>query len=414
MTHLVFVLDTPNLWRGRALAGTPARSLALARHLAASGVAVTLVLCDRGADYGPSEDWSVNTLLVHPEVFYDRERLSATLKALACSAVICCEAEFLLTTAHHAAIAAGAHLIYDVHDDDAAVAASLGEEPSTVAQHRRVQRAALRAADGIVVSTRGEHQLARSAGVAERRITLAPNGADPERSCPRGPWLASQLLVFVGNLFYAPNARALVAIRDQVLPPLRGSDPRIQVRVVGQGPASLLRSEPGLEFLGRVPSVSDALSGAALGLAPLTAGSGAKMKVLDYLVAGIPVVGTSEAVTGLPATHPGVLVCDDIDAYPALIAGLLANPDRVRELAFDGVRCVEEDLSWPVIARRLMSALDRSHAHQRVRGSPRPRVSPGVARWRSEHERHGVLGHPRYTSPDKTVWLRLERVGTPR
>lgn len=218
----------------------------------------------------------------------------------------------------------------------------------------------------------------------------------------------------VGNLFYAPNAQALVAIRDHVLPPLRDADPRIQVRVVGQGPASLLRSEPGLEFVGRVPSVSDALFGAAIGLAPLTAGSGAKMKVLDYLAAGIPVVGTSEAVTGLPATHPGVLVCDDIAAYPALIAGLLANPDRVRELAFDGIRCIEEDLSWPVIARRLMSALDRIRAHEPVRGSPRRNVSSGVARWRSEHERQGVLGRPRYTAPNKTVWLRLERSGTPR
>lgn len=237
---------------------------------------------------------------------------------------------------------------------------------------------------------------------------------DPKCSCPRGPWPASRLLVFVGNLFYAPNAGALVAIRDHVLPALRGADSRIRVRVVGQGPASLLRSGPGLEFLGRVPSVRDALSGAALGLAPLTAGSGAKMKVLDYLVSGIPVVGTGEAVTGLPVTHPGVLVCDDIDAYPALIAGLLANPDKLRGLAFDGIRCVEENLSWPVVTRRLMSALGRLLAHQPVRGSRRPRVSSGVPRWRSEHERQGVLGRPRYTSPGRSAWLRLERAGTPR
>lgn len=50
--RLAFLLDTPNVWRGRALAGTPARVLALAEHAHRAAANVTLVLCDRGADYG--------------------------------------------------------------------------------------------------------------------------------------------------------------------------------------------------------------------------------------------------------------------------------------------------------------------------------------------------------------------------
>jgi hypothetical protein len=60
---LVFLLDTPNVWQGRALAGTPARVLGLAEHSHRAGAAVTLVLCDRGADYGAAADWPVDVLL---------------------------------------------------------------------------------------------------------------------------------------------------------------------------------------------------------------------------------------------------------------------------------------------------------------------------------------------------------------
>ncbi len=409
MKRVVFVLDTPNVWRGRALAGTPARVLALTEHLSAVGVAATLMLCDRGADYGPAEDWAMDAVLVHPAVFYDPHRLAIELRRLSCSTLVSCEAEFVLSTAHAAAMVAGSQLVYDAHDDDATVAASLGEAESVVARHRLVQRAALRAADSVVVSTLGEQHLARSAGIAERRIALVPNGAD--RPADRGPRPGSRLLAFVGNLYYEPNARAVGLIRERILPPLRGTSAEFQVRVVGQGPRALRRTEPGLEFTGRVPSLDEALAGAALGLAPLTAGSGAKMKILDYLAAGIPVVGTSEAVTGLPAEHPGVIVCDDIDAYPAFITGLLSDANRMRELALAGRRCVERDLSWPVIARRLAQHLERITPQCTSSCADGSLMPAGTPRWQAEHERHGVLGAPCRTRPDQAIWLRRR---TPR
>ncbi len=71
---LVFLLDTPNVWRGRALAGTPARVLALAEHGHRAGADVTLVLCDRGADYGTAADWPFDVLLVYPSDFYPVRR----------------------------------------------------------------------------------------------------------------------------------------------------------------------------------------------------------------------------------------------------------------------------------------------------------------------------------------------------
>lgn len=78
----VFLLDTPNVWRGRALAGTPARTLALAEYSDRAGAAVTMVLCDRGADYGTAADWPFDLVLVHPNDFYAPDALAELLNVV--------------------------------------------------------------------------------------------------------------------------------------------------------------------------------------------------------------------------------------------------------------------------------------------------------------------------------------------
>jgi hypothetical protein len=155
---VVFLLDTPNVWRGRALAGTPARVLGLAEHSYRAGAAVTLVLCDRGADYGAVTDWPCDVLLVHPNDFYSDWRLARVLESetVAADFVSICEAEALLAMGRELSRRLGGRLVYDVHDDEAAVASSLGEPPARVRHYETVQRAALEATDYVFVSTRHE------------------------------------------------------------------------------------------------------------------------------------------------------------------------------------------------------------------------------------------------------------------
>lgn len=403
----MFLLDTPNVWRGEALAGTPARVLALAEHTHQAGTAVTLVLGDRGADYGDASDWPVDVLLVHPADFYNPTALAAHLAHTDADLVVQCEAESLLALGSPAARELGARLVYDVHDDDAAVAASLGEPAAVVRQHQTAQRAALRLADRVIVSTRNEAAMASAAGVPNSRMAVLPNGADPRRRHSWGPAPEATTLVFVGNLFYQPNARAVTALRDLILPELRKTHPGVTLRVVGRGPQSLTRPAEGVHFTGRVDTIDEALQGATLAVAPLTAGSGAKMKVLDYLAAGLPVLGTSEAVTGLPPDHPGVVVDDDINTWPGVLADLLRDPQRLRELGQAGRLCVERHLSWHTIGSSLHHRFQSWLADSQEPTSAIPATVPeGAPRWLSEHAEQNALGQPRHTQPGRPRWLR--------
>lgn len=402
---LLFLLDSPNIWRGQALAGTPARVLALAEHSHRAGAAVTLALCDRGADYGTEEDWPFDTVLIHPADFYSPPALHRVLGSPSADFVLLCEAESLATSGRELATLLGARLVYDVHDDEAAVASSLGEPAEVVENYRTTQRVALATADHVIVSTRNEGLLAATARVPSARTAMLPNGADPHQRTCWGPDIDATRLVFLGNLFYEPNARALAAIRA-ILPSLHAAGVDARVRIVGRGPAALTRPDEGIEFTGQVDSIDAALRGATLALAPLSAGSGAKMKVLDYLAAGLPVLGTTEAVTGLPPNHPGVQVDDDLHAWPSLITKLLQDPAALRATGQAGRACIERELSWQQIGTDLLR-----HTHTWLTTTPAtpPRHLLGgvsVPRWLAEHTSHNALGNPDTTTQGRSRWLR--------
>lgn len=404
---LVFLLDSPNIWRGQALAGTPARVLALAEHSGKAGAAVTLVLCDRGAEYGEPSDWPYNVLLVHPTIFYSPSKLAAVLSSAHTDLLILCEAESLTAMGTELAVSVGAQLVYDVHDDEGAVAYSLGEPADVVQRYAATQQAGLAAADYVIVSTRHEAALAKTAGIEQERLALLPNGASIEQNVNWGPKLDGATLVFVGNLFYEPNARAVTSLRDTILPMLAGAGATATLRVIGRGPAELTQSDPDVDFVGQVASINDALRGATIALAPLTAGSGAKMKVLDYMAAGLPVLGTSEAVTGLPVGHPGVVVNDDLRTWSAELIALMGNPLKLKRLGRQGRRCIESELSWAKIGqdmvRQSATWLGRAHTKRSTRSE---KFGTSVPRWMTEHTTQNALGEPTL-EPGSHQWLAL-------
>ena len=140
------------------------------------------------------------------------------------------------------------------------------------------------------------------------------------------------------------------------------------------------------------------------------------MKVLDYLAAGLPTLGTSESVTGLAPDHPGVMVEDEIRAWPSVLGTLLRDHMALREIGTDGRLSIERELSWQHIGTNL---LRHTHTWLASSGSrPRSTVAGGrtplnVPRWFAEHTSHNALGTPETTKPGQPHWLRNARTNQP-
>jgi glycosyltransferase involved in cell wall biosynthesis len=115
---------------------------------------------------------------------------------------------------------------------------------------------------------------------------------------------------------------------------------------------------PSVEVTGTVPDLEPWYARTRVCVAPLLAGGGSRLKILEALAAGRPVVATSIGAEGLEdLVGRGVVVEDDPDRMAAALAELLSDGDRSAELGRAGVAAVAADHSWSAAVRPLLAAL---------------------------------------------------------
>jgi glycosyltransferase involved in cell wall biosynthesis len=189
-------------------------------------------------------------------------------------------------------------------------------------------------------------------------VHVVPNGVDTALFPFAEPAERPARVVFVGNLGYFPNVDAAGWFARQVLPLVVAARPGVTLSLVGARPAravrQLARRDPHVTLVGPVPEVRSHLAAAAVAVAPLRAGSGQQLKILEAMAAGTPVVATTTAAAGLEAV-PGehLLVADDPAAFSAHVVRLLDDSSLRVAMARRARRLVEERYSWERSARDL-------------------------------------------------------------
>ena len=130
----------------------------------------------------------------------------------------------------------------------------------------------------------------------------------------------SRLLVFMGTLDYEPNAEALRKIVNQIIPGIRKltSIPfKVLVcgRLIEKKFASLLSlKDEDYIYAGFVPDIEPFFMGADLLINPVNSGGGIKVKIIEALSYGLPVVSTAYGAKGIDETVTGsqlTLVADN-------------------------------------------------------------------------------------------------------
>ena len=181
-------------------------------------------------------------------------------------------------------------------------------------------------------------------------LRINPNGVDLEAFRP-GPWPRPERVVLSGNQGYFPNVDAGLWFAREVWPRLRACRPSAELVIAGDRPARALRrlaSEGrGIRVTGRVPDLGAEIGGARAAVAPLRAGSGQQLKVLEALACATPVVASPLALAGLPAEdRAGVLVAETADGFATHVQSLLADPPLARALGLRGRENAERHWSW--------------------------------------------------------------------
>ncbi len=190
-------------------------------------------------------------------------------------------------------------------------------------------------------------------GVDTRQI---PFDGDPHKRLHRE-------LIYVGHLGYAPSSEGLRFFYQQVLPLLRRTHPDVRLTIVGHAaPAWLLdlaQREPLIVVHSSVPDVRPYLQRAAISICPLLSGSGTRLKILEAMSSGLPVVSTRVGAEGIAATHgEHLLLADEPAPFAQAICHLLDDPAAYEQMRHAARKLVEHVYDWDVIGVQARAWLD--------------------------------------------------------
>ena len=221
---------------------------------------------------------------------------------------------------------------------------------------RRYEAEVCRRADRVLAVSDADARALRKL-VPGLGVTVVPNGVDTRAYRPKVPDRTFQIrehaLVFTGTMDFRPNVDAALWFARRVLPRVRAQVPATRFFVVGQRPhrrLDRLRGDPGVTLTGWVEDVRPYIAAAAVYVAPLRIGGGTRLKLLEAMAMGKPVVATRLGAEGYPVTGGRELLLADAPAdFAAAVTTLLHAPEQRAELGRAARAFVEHQYDWRII-----------------------------------------------------------------
>lgn len=291
------------------------------------GVEVVLIVCDRGwLDLDILSSQPFDTLVVPSSEFYDREKIAEIIEDQSLDVLQTYMVYFAAVVLGWASAATKVPMCVEFHDLERAIVPLYLSDPEAIDFHDELQRQAGDMASLVRVMSMYDYELIKKQWPEMKPVLrwMPVNITGPSNIIGQESRTGGAL--FIGNTSYPPNAAAAEFIQKELAPRLTG----IEISLVGRGTERYATS--GVAAHGMVDEISDVLQQHKIGLAPIFEGSGMKIKLLDYLSAGLPVITTTIGAQGYPASE-AIIIEDDMTQWPAKVTALLSNPSELARLS---------------------------------------------------------------------------------
>lgn len=241
---------------------------------------------------------------------------------------------------------------------------------------RRFEGTVLHRVTAVVVFTERDRRLvAASAGGTP--VVAIPFGTDfVEREFARDA--GDREILFVGNFVHPPNIDAAMRLVRDIFPRVRERRPDASLRIVGDLPPLelLATADGGIVVAGRVPDLTPDLERAAVVAAPIRFGGGMRVKIVEALAAGKPLVASSLAVEGLDVQDGRhLLLASTDDEFVDQLGRVLDDRELRARLARDAWAWAQQHLGWDDCIERyeeLYRSLVATEASSAGRAAPEP------------------------------------------
>ena len=220
---------------------------------------------------------------------------------------------------------------------------------------RREEIASWQSVSGCVMSSRREMEIlhALSPGTP---ATVVPNAVDTEFFMPGAGPVDPDAIVFTGLMSYRPNVDAAIFFVRDIMPRILAKRRSAMFYIVGgEAPPEVTRlAAANVVVTGSVDDVRPYVHRAAVFAVPLRMGSGTRLKVLEGLSMGKPMVSTSlgcEGIDLVPGEH--LLIADDANSFADAVVDLMTRPEMAGRLGVEGRALMLRRYRWETATEEL-------------------------------------------------------------
>jgi glycosyltransferase involved in cell wall biosynthesis len=228
----------------------------------------------------------------------------------------------------------------------------------------------------ITVSTHDQDYLVNLCGT--KNFITVPNGVDPDYFYQSNQNTLPYSMVWTGPMNDPYNSEGVNFFLKKIWPLIIRKLSKATVNFVGDSPVSLLKrltkKKCNIRYTGYVRDVRPYVAEAAVFIAPLRSGSGTKIKVLNAMAMGKPVVTTSIGVEGIEAEiEKDILIADTEELFAEKVIYLLQHPNKCKEIGQNARKMIENKYDWKKIElkfRNIYSEVEKKYKQKLIISNP--------------------------------------------
>jgi glycosyltransferase involved in cell wall biosynthesis len=220
-------------------------------------------------------------------------------------------------------------------------------------------------------------------------IQVIPNGVDaayfargakPNPRAGRAGDSSKRTIVFVGSMDYHANIDAVARFARGTWPEIARKHPDLQFVIVGRDPAPAIRAlaSTRIRVTGTVEDVRPFYDAAIAAVAPMHSGRGTRLKILEAMAAGVPVVSTRLGAEGIDVENDvHILLAESGPELVAAVDRVVSSTETRERLSVAAGTLVADRYDWSVVGESLYR-IHRGVVETRRRGVSQPEAEAGM------------------------------------
>lgn len=203
-----------------------------------------------------------------------------------------------------------------------------------------------------------------SVGADRVVVAVVPNGVDCDHNHPGLAERKSNMLVYNGALTYSANYDAMQWFLAAVYPQIKKRVPDVSLAITGSTKGADLAGlmlDDSVRLTGYLDDVRLPVAAATVCVVPIREGGGTRLKILEAMALGTPVVATPKGAEGLNVVNgEHCLIASSPEAFAAQTVSLLRRADLRERFAASARSLVEREFSWEQIGRQFVGLIEEA------------------------------------------------------